>query len=313
MNNSCVIYLGNGYDIAWGFKTRYSQFIESTMFKELKDTSNLAKWVDDKYSEDKDRWSNLEEMLSVYSLHLKSLYKNTQDFMDATDLFIKEHKDLTITLQNYIAEQLYSSFRPNYMQKLEDSWKSTFDIKRICCFNYSANAVYGNLIDDYNKLDRIHGELNPNGNYTKVQVKLGVDRSMKVCPEHGFLYKDTMPTYSYDIWSEPNKRLLAAGQCVKPTVKAFHPEFYDVNVIIIYGCSLGESDTAYFKYLFENIENQIILLYYYGVKEKTIIMKRIKELSHKFDSDQKIVFIDSSDNNGYRKDLQRIIKDQKCC
>lgn len=307
MNNCCVIYLGNGYDVAWGFKTKYCQFIESTMFKELKSACNLAKWVGDKYSEDKNRWSDMEEMLFIYSNYLRNLYKDSQGFKNATDVFKKEHKKLTITLQNYIAEQLSSSPISEYMQKLEDSWKANFEIKRICCFNYSANAVNSKLIDNYHKLNRIHGQLYPHGNYTEAQVKLGIDRSMKVCPEHEFLYKDKMPTYSYGIWSKPNERLVSAGQKVKPAVTVFRPEFDDVNVIVIYGCSIGESDTAYFKYLFENIKNQIVLLYHFGKDEKESMLKRIKELNPMLDIDRKIVFIDSSISNGYRRDLQRII------
>ncbi|MBR3699762.1 MAG: hypothetical protein IKM85_09630 [Bacteroidales bacterium] len=306
MNNKCVIYLGNGYDVAWGFKTKYCQFIESTIFKELKSTCNLAKWVDDKYSEDKNRWSDLEEMLFIYSNYLRNLYKDSHEFRNATDMFKEEHRRLTITLQKYIAEQLHSSSGSVYMRKLEDSWKSSFEIKCICCFNYSANAVYSKLIDGYNKLNRIHGELQPRGNYTEVQVKLGIDRSMKVCPEHGFLYKDKMPTYSYGIWSEPNKRLIAAGKIVKPAVTTFHPEFHDVDSIIIYGCSIGESDTAYFKYLFDNAKGKKIILYYYMDAEKVKIMKRIREIS-KYPVED-ILFIDSAKDGGFRKDFSTLIK-----
>lgn len=301
MNNYCVIYLGNGYDVAWGFKTKYCQFIESTMFKELKSACNLAKWVSDKYSEDKNRWSDLEEMLFIYSNHLRNLYKDSQGFRNATDVFKEEHKRLTITLQNYIAEQIHSSSGSVYMQKLEDSWKSSFDIKCICCFNYSANAVYSNLIDGYNKLNRIHGEIYPEGKYKEVQVKLGIDRSMKVCPEHEFLYKEKMPTYSYGIWSEPSNRLLGAGQIVKPAITTFHPEFHGVDTIIIYGCSIGKSDTAYFKYLFDNASGKKIILYHFKDDEKLKIMKRIEEISNYPVED--IVFIDSSVDNGFRPDF----------
>lgn len=194
------------------------------------------------------------------------------------------------------------------MRRLEESWKTYFDIKRVCCFNYSANAVYGELLDGYSKLDRIHGDINPNVKYSEVQVKLGIDRSMDVCSEHSFLYKDTMPTYSYGIWTEPNKRLIAIGKKLKNGVSKFHPEFFDVDYIVIYGCSLGKSDTAYFRYLFQNANGKKIVLYYYGNTERTSIEDRINSISGY--PTNNILFIDDSIDYGYRKDLSQQIQEK---
>lgn len=48
MKRKCVLYLGNGFDVACGLKTKYSQFIESNIFEQLVKECNLASWIKDK-------------------------------------------------------------------------------------------------------------------------------------------------------------------------------------------------------------------------------------------------------------------------
>lgn len=304
MGNQCVIYLGNGYDVALGYKTRYSQFIENSVFLQLENKCQLADWIKQKYSEDKNRWCDLEELLYEYSWYIYKRYNKSQEFINITDIFKEDHRHLTLALQDYICNQ-NSSDGSGSVPLLEKSWKSYLDIKYICCFNYTANAVLERLLPDYLLLDRIHGALTPHSKEKEVKIKLGIDRSMVVCNEHEFLYKDNMPTYAYGIWQEPSKRLKAISTDI--TRLPLSPTFSNVDVIIIYGCSLGKSDTAYFKYLFDNAAEKRILLYHYGDKEKMKIADRIREIS-KYPID-KIIFIDSSKDNGYIRDFPELLKD----
>ncbi len=307
MNNRCTVYIGNGFDVACGYNTKYSQFIESDIFVNHTEESKLAKWIHGKYNEDKDKWSELEELLYLYSMNLSKNILDNSLFHKKTDIFKKEFRDLVLLLQKYIANQ-YSSSGNGFVPSLVKSWHSCFNIDTVCCFNYTPYVVLEKVLPDYVKLARIHGELMPQVMEDKVKVKLGIDRCMKVCKEHEFLYKDTMGRYGFGIWAQPDNRLVASAKVVQTQLR---PMFCNSDYIIIYGCSLGRSDTAYFKYLFENIENQIVLLYHYGLKEKTKMLRRIKELKPNFDIDRKIVFVDSSIDNGYRDDLQRNIEHLK--
>ncbi|MBO7529252.1 MAG: hypothetical protein J6T37_05190 [Bacteroidales bacterium] len=304
MNNNCVVYIGNGFDVACGFKTRYSQFLGSEIFHDLLKKSKLAQWIEGKYKKDNDKWSDLEELLYYYSLHICNDYSGTSRFQEETKVFKIEHRTLTLALQNYIANQT-SSDGNGFIPSLIETWQSCFDINTVCCFNYTPYVVTQKLLYDYIKLSRIHGELMPSVIKEDVKIKLGIDRCMKVCKEHEFLYKDKMDRYGFGIWTKPDKKLNAAANIVGTPL---HPTFSDSDYIIVYGCSLGRSDTAYFKYLFENIDKQMVLLYHFGAKEKNTMSNKIKELAPKLDIDRNIIFIDSSRDNGYQKDLQQRIE-----
>lgn len=304
MDNKCTVYIGNGFDVACGFRTKYSQFIESDIFGDHTVESKLAKWIHEKYNEDKDRWSDLEELLYLYSINLSKNILDNSLFHKETDLFKKEFRDLVLVLQKYISNQ-YCSSGNGFVPSLVKSWHSCFNIDVVCCFNYTPYVVLEKVLPDYVKLARIHGELMPQVIEDEVIVKLGIDRCMKVCEEHKFLYKDTMGRYGFGVWTQPDNILVASAKVVQTQLR---PMFCNSDYVIIYGCSLGRSDTAYFKYLFENLEDKVVLLYHYGDKEKASMVKRIKELVPKLCFDKRIVFIDSSVNNGYRKDLQRIIE-----
>lgn len=304
MNNKCTVYIGNGFDVACGFRTKYSQFIESDIFINHTEESKLAKWILEKYNEDKDKWSDLEELLYLYSINMRKNILDNSLFQKETDIFRNNYRDLVLVLQKYIANQ-YSSSGNGFVPSLVRSWHSCFNIDAVCCFNYTPYVVLEKVLPDYVKLARIHGELMPQVMEDEVKVKLGIDRCMKVCKEHEFLYKDTMGRYGFGVWAQPDNKLVASAKMVQAQLR---PMFYNSDFIIIYGCSLGRSDTAYYKYLFENTKSQTILLYHYGVSEKETVVKRIKELSPRFNVERDVIFIDSSFNNGYCEDLQGIIE-----
>jgi hypothetical protein len=299
MKRKCVLYLGNGFDVACGLKTKYSQFIESNIFEQLVKECNLASWIKDKYTKDKDKWSDLEELLFCYSLYLQDSNNDSVHFEKITADFRDGHRRLTLALQEYIINQ-YSGILPTNIHKLVDSWNMSLTIDGVCCFNYTPNAVLVNVLPNYDKLFRIHGSLCPQQKEAEIKVKLGIDRCMKVCPEHSFLYKDNMPNYAYGVWTEPDSRLIAASQI---THESIHPAFFNADVIIIYGCSLGRSDTAYYKYLFANANTQKIFIYHFGNKEEIYFRERILELTDDKNIFKRVYFIDNSIDNGYRDDF----------
>lgn len=300
----CSVYLGNGFDIACGFKTKYSQFIESSTFQDLKKRCELARWIGEKYNEDRDKWSDLEELLFLYSHHLATQYKDDFfGFENVTRMFQNDHSKLVFALQDYITDQ-FSTKGGVKIALIIDSWRSCLEIDWVCCFNYTPFAVLEKLLPDYIMLDRVHGSLSPQVKEKDIKVKLGIDRCMRVCDEHSFLYKDTMPRYANGIWVEPDKRLVAAAKIVKTDL---HPSFNNDEVIIIYGCSLGRSDTAYYKYLFNKAKDKRVILYHYGEKERVYFEHRIDELTEGLFDRGNLRYIDSSIDNGYCKDFTKYI------
>lgn len=303
MKKDCILYLGNGFDVACGLKTKYSQFIESDIYFQLEKTNALAHWIKSQYNKDKDRWSDLEELIFYYSLYLQNSYRDYSSLQRATAIFQEEFKQLSLALQDYISDQSKGE-HPKYISMLIDSWNDLLKIEGICCFNYTPFPVLMKLLPNYNKLYRIHGALTPTIKVPTIRIKLGIDRCMKVCPEHSFLYKDNMPNYTPGIWTEPDNRLIAAA---KITNEPIYPAFYNAEVIIIYGCSLGRSDTAYFKYLFSNAKTQRIIIYHFGENEEIIFRRRVPELTDDNDIYKRIRFIDSSKDNGYLRNLEQFL------
>lgn len=299
MKKRCIIYLGNGFDVACGLKTKYSQFIESDIYVQLEKTNALANWIKSQYNKDKDRWSNIEELLFYYSLYLQDSFSDYSSLKKATAIFQEELKQLSLALQDYISDQSYGE-HSKYISMLIDSWNDLLNIEGVCCFNYTPFPVLMKLLPNYNGLYRIHGALTPTIKVSTLRIKLGIDRCMKVCPEHSFLYKDNMPNYTPGIWATPDSRLIAAA---KITNEPLYPAFYNAEVIIIYGCSLGRSDTAYYKYLFGNAKTQRIIIYHFGESEEINFRKRISELTDDIGIYERIQFIDSSKDNGYLRNL----------
>jgi len=114
-----AIILGNGFDVAYGFKTKYSDFIGSEYFKELLATDNrLAKHIEDKFT--KAKWVDIEVEIGFYSAMLE---RNTliEDFDAETSRFKNEYESLTRSLYLYIDSIRSGKTNPK-MENLVSHW-----------------------------------------------------------------------------------------------------------------------------------------------------------------------------------------------
>lgn len=294
-----VIYLGNGFDIALGLKTRYSQFISSGFFQKLLGRNKLAEYIS--FMNKEYNWSNVEEMLYEYSRELGC--SNEEE----NEKFKKEHYDISMALQEYISDDS-TNVGNNNLNKLIISWLSNVEVLRVCSFNYTPTPVLFHLLPDYVNLHRIHGIANVGQLNDKMKIILGIDRSMTVCKAHEFLYKDNIQLDDSEVRSgfrpPTQKEIIIAKNILKTELR---PLFYDADAMIIYGCSMGRSDYTYFKYLFENSHNRLFIIYHYGHNEKNILRQRIIEITRGKFPIKNIIFIDSSIDGGYRSELSDMI------
>ena len=296
-----IFYIGNGFDIAVGLKTKYSHFIKSDIFKDELQNNKLADFITKEYIEA--NWSDIEYSLYKYSLNLVEEYGESNNIIN--EEFKTEYECLCKTLQHYLLETTSGKLKLAF-ERLLDSWKEVFDIYRVCSFNYTPHIVTLGLLKDYTPLSRIHGSLVPRyqNMQDEIKISLGIDPCMKVIHEHDFLYKkNNSNTKSYG-WI----RYTSAEQ--KLIERLDYNTSYNIDeaeIFVIYGASFGETDDCYFRLLFETINNRKIVIYYFGRKDKEFILKRIIDITNNYFVPKNIIWIDSSEKCGYRNDLKQII------
>ena len=98
--NPTVILLGNGFDLALGFNTSYKDFYESHEFNIL--TSDLAKYIKKSKEKGLKNWSDLEALLSEYSVEVKDNEKLLLSRDNDGSVFKKEFEELKTALFIYI-------------------------------------------------------------------------------------------------------------------------------------------------------------------------------------------------------------------
>lgn len=258
-----LFLIGNGFDIANNYKTRYSDFISSPYFKSLLNTNELSKII--KGKQDIQKWVNLELELANYSNLLYVQYNGKIPF-EITKHFKNEFLELREALFLYIVNVQLSSTTNPTMENLVERWLDELIVENklayILDFNYdivdyrffSRNPSIQRFFFNGNP-NQVHGIASPNHDN---KIVLGVDKTNIKCKEHAFLIK------------EYNRHINDKGyfESIKTATK-----------VIIFGCSLGRTDYRYFMPLFKNKENVVFEIYCYGNQEYTIIKQLIDEYS----------------------------------
>lgn len=262
METKAMVILGNGFDVALGIPTRYSEFYNNS--KELrrlaKSGNSLCQHILDNIQSD--LWSDLERGLYNYSLDLTKKC-GVNDETQAMK-FRQEFYELRTALFNYLNsvagnQVLFNQQAP--VLGLNVEWNKLQPL--YLTFNYSintANTASMNSRYILNKDDSInenrfvyqHGSIydtktcSDNG---PDDIVLGIDSDIqKVEDAHSFLYKRKQSLHDLDL-------------AISNIKKA---RFY-----IIYGCSVGDSDAMYFKEIF-NAEQHEKTFLIYGLGEKSI-------------------------------------------
>lgn len=287
---SSMLFIGNGFDVAHGYKTRYSDFY--TQSNELKDLAKkgnlLCQHILDNIKGD--MWQDLECGLYDYSRMLTA--QNGEGDKATTEIFKKEFKELRNALFSYIKNAVGVSVSNNpgyFVGKLSEEWKR-LDYQ-IVSFNYSyvvaaytIDAKPNSLSFNVDKLIYQHGSiLNAERGLdnTADSIVLGIDDGQKVEKAHSFLYKSIQNVYNVN-------NLIQSMQ--------------DKDVFIVYGCSMGASDSFYFRKLFDkDKKNKTYIIYGFGEERLEQIRENVIDYtgginSFKTDNNNsnEIVFIDCS-------------------
>lgn len=215
--NKTLVILGNGFDLDLGWKTSYSDFYRNKYQK----------------FENINRMSYIKEMiLGDYWYDLEGYIRNC--ILNLSIDKIEELNNFWILCRNLIGD--YLSINEIYTTSM-NSCAYTFlcNIRNsdIVSFNYT-DPFTKNHLGTYN-IQYVHGELK--NRITGAEIKLGVDSSVKLINQ---LAND--------------KKI----ECIIKThnninINTFLSKLYNSNTIIIYGHSLGITDSDYFSPFFKAI------------------------------------------------------------
>lgn len=235
--------IGNGFDIDLGMDTRYSDFLDSTKFKEFAEDKLVADFANYLFNQNREYWVDMETAIKNYV--------NDNDSLDHVSFKIVYEK-LKVFLRTYIQMQqskfiqrisdvngYYGSSRAVMLiKKIKSEIKKSNNVK-IINFNYTSDSFF-RLFDNIDRFSNqnqveiinVHGTLEVNSN-----IVLGVeDKALRTDrSEFGFIKKgrdeNMVNTNLYNSYSKASE-------------------------ISFFGHSLGESDIMHFKPMFEHIFNE---------------------------------------------------------
>lgn len=258
MDSLSIVILGNGFDVAQGIPTRYSQFYQKCKgLHSLADKGNaLCKHIIDNINSE--LWSDLECGLYHYSLGITREYG--ADCLEQAEKFQNEFNELRKALFDYLNSVSGTQVDINFEAAvigLNIEWRKLEP--QFLTFNYSINTaatangadryIYNND-DSLNELRFIyqHGSIyDPHvcRNRKPDEIVVGIDPNTQPVEHlHSFLYKT-------------NQRLHEIGSTMDYISKK---RFY-----VVYGCSVGDSDATYFRAIFNPYQHdKIYLIYGYG-------------------------------------------------
>lgn len=233
-----VIFIGNGFDIACGYKTSYADFINSTFGEELIKSNYtyniLYEHIKRKY--DAARWVDIEVEIGNYSNDITS---NAGDKNMVGDEFNENYQALARRLSAYlylVADKII----PNSVE-MDNFTKSWFDAPAyVVNFNYTniCKRVFKNRPNCI-EVKHIHG-LIPDIEYSNTpSIVLGVDETFDLKNEnHKFIIKSR------------NQHCQMAG---------VNDALNSATKYIFYGISLGVTDQIFFSNVFLQKNKEFII------------------------------------------------------
>lgn len=228
-----ILIIGNGFDLNLGLKTSYKDFIQSYYFKTLVENENsMAEYFNEK--SELNNWVDIEKEITKYSIKVKDEDLNIK----------KDFVEIKSALTNYLEEaQKKEINKDSKAFKILKEEINNIDI--IFNFNYTDSIIKIAKILNIQNIENKHCYIH--GSIKEQNIIFGVEDSARIHDEHIFLKKASNKNYGkYSIKKKFNKE----------------------NEIIIFGHSLGITDSSYFRNYISERASDIIQtqfkFYYYG-------------------------------------------------
>jgi hypothetical protein len=245
-----IIVIGNGFDLNLGLKTSYKDFIESDYFNTLIEQNNsLATYLMAKSN--LNNWVDIEKEITQYSMDIQHTDANVKNDFEA----------LKISLANYLKEAQEGEIdqESQAFKMIQEEIQST---DKIYNFNYTNTVLKIAKLLDATDIDIKHSYVH--GSIENMDIIFGVEDNARIHQNHIFLKKSYNKNYGEtDI-----------GKFLK-----------DENDLVIFGHSLGITDSSYFK-------NNILSLTF-GTKSIQIKFYHYGDIGY----DEMMIILDHYTNN----------------
>ena len=164
-----IVIIGNGFDLAHGYKTSFKDFAENKNCTDFKNF--ICDLYDANIANNKDKWTDFERIIQDSTMkicasndNINKLYKNSES-KDWNE-FTKKIDDRFTLLSNEIMDYLNRIEKENHEFKVKNSIKKYLDEN-----SYIINFNYTNFAERYTKnIFYIHGSLK------EKDIILGYDR-----------------------------------------------------------------------------------------------------------------------------------------
>lgn len=237
--NSNVLVIGNGFDLAFGLKTHYKDFVNSEKWPFRQKNKNAKVCLQNFFVDFVERnqnvlgeinWIDIEDLLLQYAMHeTKSSEWNSSIVKDDKIAYYELCKSFNEYLNQYVEPCISKNcLRFPYMLELINSIKKNGTFNRVYTFNYTSTSKILQYFSYKPKVTHIHGLVNDE-NHPPI---LGVSDRQQIPKEYCFLRKSWHDTFEYH---DINDALSNSEQC------------------IFYGLSFGKSDFVYFERFFKEI------------------------------------------------------------
>lgn len=219
MNNTLVI-LGNGFDLDMGWKTSYKDFLESEKFSVLGEPRYVMDYTKELFRRMGNNWYDLEGFMR-------------ECIENATEKEVDTLNDFWQICRNKIYDYLTNNgeiFKTNnsscaylFLKKISDA--------NVFSFNYTLPYKITHFPE--REITYLHGALGHGLSW--MEIKLGIDLHVKNKLAWNDKLKPYLKTYKSD------------------KIDLFFAAMKKADRIIIYGHSLGITDSDYFEPIFEEI------------------------------------------------------------
>lgn len=252
---SKVFIIGNGFDLNLGLKTRYYDFIESQVFKELLfDENKLATYLWNKHKDV--NWIDIEMELVTYANNVAN-----------TELvsFKLEYKKLCGALVSYLL-----SLPLDQIERDSDAFsllKNEIGNLDFIIFDFNYTSTIKNILTELglapeeisNRVIKIHGTV------AEKNIILGIHDNAGDLPAHVYIKKASQDSFS--------GTRIGIGEIIEKCSELY-----------IFGHSLGKTDEEYFKGTFNSLafsKGEVIQLklYYHGDHSKDEFYSRLDDLT----------------------------------
>lgn len=283
-----LFVIGNGFDLAQGLNTRYSDFYP--YYLQCKSPNNASKLLKENIKENIGDWSDMELALGDFSRNVKSDEEFAELYFDLSDRLADYLKQEFESKQFNEKDQLLMDlFQPfNYLEPLD----RRLYLKHFNLFASKSNDVVDVNVVTLNYTTTLESLI---GNPSRANTVLNKTyySLRNICHLHGVL-GDTILIGVNDesqIANESFKQNLAIRDyLVKPEAIASmrsdrsllcHDYVDKANIIVLFGVSLGATDANLWKMIVRRLATDSALLVYFHYSSEIIPSNRKQLLGRK--------------------------------